>query len=199
MLVVLTSKFCWTPSTFPSRVNAVEQRKPQWAFEPIQSLVARAIDRFPDRVAVQTAHGSLRYRELDQRVDAVAAELYRCGARGASVVAVLAGDRAELTAALLAVLRLAVWWSPSTWAPGRIGWAGCCARRTPISWSSAPTTAPSRRTCATRATGPPWSISARSRTDPGTTTRPTCRRRNDPCYLFFTSAPPAGPRASSAG
>ncbi|MFI6151817.1 amino acid adenylation domain-containing protein [Kitasatospora sp. NPDC051170] len=76
------------------------------AFEAIHSLVARSVARFPDRTAVETADAALSYRALDERADRVAAQLHRAGARAGSLVSVLAPDRADLAAALLAVLRL---------------------------------------------------------------------------------------------
>ncbi|MYS79147.1 non-ribosomal peptide synthetase [Embleya scabrispora] len=164
------------------------------AFEPIQSLVARAIDRFPDRVAVQTAHGSLRYRELDQRVDAVAAELYRCGARGASVVAVLAGDRAELTAALLAVLRLGGVVVPLDVGtrPDRLGWM--LREADPdllvVGADDGDLAEDVRDTCDRATLVDLGTVKDR----PGNDYPPHVPAPDDPCYLFFTSGSTGRPK-----
>ncbi|WP_214410523.1 non-ribosomal peptide synthetase [Sphaerisporangium fuscum] len=76
------------------------------AFEAIQSLVGRAIERWPDRVAVETPRGRLTYAELDARADGVAAALQAAGAGAGTPIPVLAEDRREIIAALLGVLRL---------------------------------------------------------------------------------------------
>ncbi|GII76225.1 hypothetical protein Sru01_12070 [Sphaerisporangium rufum] len=76
------------------------------AFEAIQSLVGRAIGRFPDRVAVETPAGRLTYAELDARAGEVAGALRAAGAGAGSLVPVLAADRREIVAALLGVLRI---------------------------------------------------------------------------------------------
>ena len=75
------------------------------AFEAIQSLIARTIERVPDRVAVECPHGLLTYAELDARADDVAVSLQRAGVRPASPVVLLAEDRREFVAALVGVLR----------------------------------------------------------------------------------------------
>ncbi|MFJ3940451.1 non-ribosomal peptide synthetase [Streptomyces parvus] len=76
------------------------------AFEAIQSIVGRAIEHYPDRVAVEAPSSRLSYAELDEYADGVAAALHRAGAEAGSVVAVLTDDRAELAAAMVGVLRL---------------------------------------------------------------------------------------------
>ncbi|AXB47407.1 non-ribosomal peptide synthetase [Amycolatopsis albispora] len=76
------------------------------AFEAIQALVAKAIRRFPDHVAVECPGGTLTYAELDRRADDIAAALQEAGAAPGALVPVLAEDRRELVAALLGVLRI---------------------------------------------------------------------------------------------
>ncbi|MBN6036993.1 non-ribosomal peptide synthetase [Amycolatopsis sp. 195334CR] len=76
------------------------------AFEAIQALVAKAIGRFPDHVAVECADGKLTYAELDRRADDIAAALQEAGAAPGALVPVLAEDRRELVAAVLGVLRI---------------------------------------------------------------------------------------------
>ncbi|MGC7096598.1 non-ribosomal peptide synthetase [Amycolatopsis lurida] len=76
------------------------------AFEAIQALVAKAIARFPDHVAVECADGKLTYAELDRRADDIAVALQEAGAAPGSLVPVLAEDRRELVTAVLGVLRI---------------------------------------------------------------------------------------------
>lgn len=76
------------------------------AFQPIQALVAKAIRRFPDHIAVECADGKLTYAELDRRADDIAVALQEAGAAPGALVPVLAEDRRELVAAVLGVLRI---------------------------------------------------------------------------------------------
>ncbi|MGA6166308.1 non-ribosomal peptide synthetase [Amycolatopsis magusensis] len=76
------------------------------AFESVQALVAKAIRRFPDHIAVECADGKLTYAELDRRADDIAVALQEAGAAPGALVPVLAEDRRELVAAVLGVLRI---------------------------------------------------------------------------------------------
>lgn len=76
------------------------------AFEPIQSLVRAAAERFATRVAIECPQGDLTYGELEARSDQVAADLRAAGAGPSCIVPVLADDRRELVAALLGVLKI---------------------------------------------------------------------------------------------
>ena len=76
------------------------------AFQPIQSLVAAAVERYPDRVAVDGPAGRLTYGELDALAEDVAVSLQRRGVGAGALVPLLIPDRGEFAAALLGVLRI---------------------------------------------------------------------------------------------
>ncbi len=72
----------------------------------IDELFRKQVAAGPERVAVSGWDGTLTYRELDDRADELAAELWRAGVRPGGVVAVHHERSAAVVAGLLAVVRI---------------------------------------------------------------------------------------------
>jgi amino acid adenylation domain-containing protein len=72
---------------------------------PIHDLIAAQADRSPDAIAVSQGDETLRYRQLDERAEALARHLRSCGVRSGAVVAVLQHRSPALVVTLLAILK----------------------------------------------------------------------------------------------
>ncbi|GAB3974195.1 hypothetical protein GCM10029978_055190 [Actinoallomurus acanthiterrae] len=163
------------------------------AFEAIQTLVQRSIERFPHRVAIECPHGRLTYAELDAMADGVAGRLAARGAGPGSAIPVLADDRREITAALLGILRAGGVFVPLdlTVPPLRLermlrdvepAWAvvGSTAGDLADSLLAAAPTAVTVEVGADAAVAP---VDVRHVPSP-----------DDPCYIFFTSGSTGRPK-----
>ncbi len=75
--------------------------------EPIcvHDQFARIAQQQPDALAVSDAHGSLTYRELNQRASCLAARLQNLGAAPGAIIGVCLPQSVDLVVALLAVLK----------------------------------------------------------------------------------------------
>jgi amino acid adenylation domain-containing protein/thioester reductase-like protein len=71
----------------------------------LPALFDRQVERAPDALALETASGSLSYRELQVAAERVAASLQNRGAGSGSVIAVRASRGTEMVVAMLGVLK----------------------------------------------------------------------------------------------
>src|SRR5205807_8969163 len=71
----------------------------------VHDLIAQQARRRPDAIAVVAGDGSLRFGELDQRVEALAARLAAAGSGPGKLVALCLERTTDLVVGLLAVLR----------------------------------------------------------------------------------------------
>jgi amino acid adenylation domain-containing protein len=162
------------------------------AFEAITSLVRGAVERFPDRIAVDAPRGRLTYAELDGKADGIAVALREAGAGARAVVPVLTGDRAEFAAAVLGVLRVGGVVVPLDVGAGRHTLAQVLADTAP----------------AHVLVGDDAAALADDLVAPGVTTIPLGTTKpaerdaypahtpgpDDPCYVFFTSGSTGRPK-----
>jgi fatty-acyl-CoA synthase len=74
----------------------------RWGGSPATGVIAGAI-RHPDRTMIIDEIGSLTYREVDQRTNAVANELARCGVSAGDRVALMCRDHRGFVEAALAI------------------------------------------------------------------------------------------------
>ncbi|MGW1776996.1 non-ribosomal peptide synthetase [Streptomyces sp. NPDC002104] len=164
-------------------------------FEPIHELVGKAIERFPDRVAVDSPQGRLTYAELDERAGHIAGALQAAGAGAGSFVPVLARDCRELIASVLGILRIGGVVVPLDLSapPTRLRlivadvapeWAVLGSAPDPVAAQVLADVAPHARTVTAdaRVSGP---------TAPVT---PYRAGADDPCYVFFTSGTTGRPK-----
>ncbi|MGW1513795.1 non-ribosomal peptide synthetase [Streptomyces sp. NPDC002394] len=162
-------------------------------FEAIHDLVGRAIERFPDHVAVETADGRLSYSELDARAAHVAAELRAAGAGAGDFVPVLVGDRRDLAAAVLGVLRMGGVFVPVDLAaaPARLRamlldldprWAVVGDPADPVALQALAEAAPAARTVEVGPSGEAGAVEAHR------------AGADDPAYVFFTSGTTGRPK-----
>ncbi|MFB7468470.1 amino acid adenylation domain-containing protein [Streptomyces sp. NPDC056224] len=164
-------------------------------FEPIHELVGRAIERFPDRVAVESPQGRLTYRELDERAARIADALRSAGAGAGAFVPVLARDCRELIASVLGILRIGGVVVPLDLSapPARLrlivadvapGWAVLGSSPDAVAAQVLADAAPDARTVTadTRASGPVPRVS------------PHRAGADDPCYVFYTSGTTGRPK-----
>jgi len=78
----------------------------------LHELVEAQVDRSPDSVAVETAGGSLTYRELELRANRLASRLRALGAGPESRVGLCAERTPEMVIGMLAVLKAGAAWVP---------------------------------------------------------------------------------------
>lgn len=167
------------------------------SFQPIHELVASAIERFPDNIAIQGQEASVSYRELGTRVSALLAKLYDAGVAAETVVPILTHDRAELVTAVLALFELGAVAVPLDPGTGRLSRAlagipvDLCLVGSGV--SAAEKHALSGIDTPTLDLGGPYSESAGAQPTPhpyGHKAKP-----DDPCTIFFTSGTTATPKA----
>ena len=161
-------------------------------FEAIHTLAARTAQRLPDHVAVTGPTGSHTFAELAARADDIAAALRDAGVSAGTPVAILAADRAELAAALLAVLRagaLAVPLDPTA-APSRlatmVGNSGAQMALVGTDTTVPPATVGSHV--------PILDIPATSGRRAGGVPAAHPSEHDDPCSIFFTSGSTGTPK-----
>ncbi|MGW4637260.1 non-ribosomal peptide synthetase [Sphaerisporangium sp. NPDC004334] len=164
------------------------------AFEAIHSLVGRAIERFPDQVAVESPQGRLTYAELSARADGLAGALRAAGAGPESLVPVLAEDRGEIIAALLGILRIGGVFVPLDAAAPRV-------RLTQMVEDTAPGfavvgTGAEALADAVLTDAAPGAVrvAAAEIGETGAAVTPHEPGPDDPCYVFFTSGSTGRPK-----
>ncbi|WP_073920780.1 non-ribosomal peptide synthetase [Streptomyces sp. CB00455] len=164
-------------------------------FEPIHELVGKAIERFPDRVAVESPQGRLTYAELDERAQRIAGALRAAGAGAGSFVPVLARDCRELVASVLGILRIGGVVVPLdlSASPARLrlivadvapGWAVLGSAPDAVAAQVLADAAPDARTV----TADPRASSTATPVTPHRATP------DDPCYVFYTSGTTGRPK-----
>jgi 2,3-dihydroxybenzoate-AMP ligase len=79
-----------------------------WGALPIAAELAVSVERYGDRVALVTAHGSLTYAELDRRTDLVAAGMLRLGLEPGDRILFQVTNRLETVVAWYACLKAAL-------------------------------------------------------------------------------------------
>jgi amino acid adenylation domain-containing protein/non-ribosomal peptide synthase protein (TIGR01720 family) len=89
-----------------------ETRRDLPAGETIPSLFATQVGRIPDSPAIVTADGTISYRDLDRRVEALARALLARGVGRGAHVGVAVDPGIDLVASLLAILRVGAAYVP---------------------------------------------------------------------------------------
>ncbi|AGM05507.1 non-ribosomal peptide synthetase/MFS transporter [Amycolatopsis keratiniphila] len=72
---------------------------------PVHTLIEAAADRFPDRIAVVGATGSLTYRQLDERANRIAHRLRALGVRADEPVGLLLEQGTDVACAVLGIMK----------------------------------------------------------------------------------------------